>query len=236
MNILKDVSDNPEQLGSFIAEELAGGAGFVHVTGLEFHHMSEAERITYIRVASLAIGELGLVDYKPGTDLWLLDKNTSPNRGQVPHHTDNPYHQTPEHYVGFWSIQGSGHGGENVLLPATTLKEHIYAQTDGKTLLEDLETQQLVFSRSLRSGKGPIIDTENNLLRFDRKHVSGDVGSLIQRFCAILDSPEMPSSQVSLGSGEVLFFDNHALIHSRNAHDDPERVIVRVQVAGASQE
>lgn len=62
------------------------------------------------------------------------------------------------------------------------------------------------------------------MARFDRCYVIGEEASKIAtRFTELLESNTLLGEPVKLAEGEVLFFDNHKLLHAREQYTDTNR-------------
>lgn len=225
----------PEEVGLLVADQFADGAEFVHLQGLAFHSMEDEARTEYIRTASQVVGQLTLSNSEPGSDIWRLDRATSPSTNRIPYHTDSPYYQRPERVVGFWNIKSSGDGGENVLLPVADLLDWASAYPEAQELLDELNATPVQFANDSHHAIGPMLDAERGTTRFDKRYVIGEAATILAvRFGELLEGQEVPSQSIKLAEGDVLFFDNKRLLHAREPYSNPDRVSYRVRMLSTS--
>lgn len=222
----------PEVLGDTIAAEFADGSEYVHVEGLEFHKMPDAERNDYVLTVAAALGTITLTAEKPGSEIWVLDKHTSPNKNQIPFHTDNPFLAQPERYISFWNVIGSREGGENLILPVGDLLAYMGegGSRDAK-LLGVLAEKPVRFMYGSHEVSSPILDPLAAVARFDMKYVTDEDRSLAKDFQDLVARPDLPVIPIKLAEGDVLFFDNSRTLHARAPYENIERVSLRVRMS-----
>lgn len=221
----------PKEVGSLVADQFTDGAEFVHLQGLAFHRMEDAERADYIRTASQVIGRLTLSNSEPDSDVWRLDRATSPSINRIPYHTDSPYYQQPEKVVGFWNVKSSDDGGENVLLPVANLLDWASASPEARDLVDELNATPVEFAAGAHQATGPMLEADRSTARFDKRYILGEASAkLALRFSQLLEGQELPSRSIKLAEGDVLFFDNERLLHAREPYSNPDRVSYRVRI------
>jgi len=220
----------PEEIGHLIAEQFAEGVPYVHLRDVPFTRLEAAEQTMYIRRASEMIGELSLSSGDPTSDVWRLDTVTSPSASRIPYHTDNPFYKLPERFIGFWNLKSSMEGGENVLLTVDNLLEQLGCLPDGNELIDELETHQVTFAHDLSEAVHPILDTRQEVIRYDRRYADAQSVQLADRFTQILESGRLRGHVIKLAEGDVLFFDNYRLLHARESYTDLGRVSLRVRI------
>lgn len=225
----------PEEIGSFVADQFVSGVEFVHLQGLEFHRMEDAALTDYIRAASQVIGRLTLSNGEPGSDVWRLDRTTSPSTNRIPYHTDSPYYRQPEKVVGFWNAKSSDDGGENVLLPVADLLDWASTSPEGRDLLDELNATPVEFASGAHQATSPILEANRGIARFDKRYVISEAAAkLALRFGQMLEGQGLRSQSIKLAEGDVLFFDNERLLHAREPYSNPDRVSYRVRVLPTS--
>lgn len=224
----------PQEIGLLVADQFASGADHVHLRGMSFHTMEEVARADYIRTVSSVIGELTLTNANVTSDVWRLDKTTSPSSARIPYHTDSPYYQQPEQIVGFWNVKTSNDGGENVLLPTADILDWASSSVEARELVDQL-ADPVQFTHEKHTGTGPMLDPETGIARFDRRYVVGEeAGKVATRFTQLLESNTLLGQSVKLEEGEVLFFNNQTLLHARETYTNTDRVSYRVRLNPSS--
>jgi alpha-ketoglutarate-dependent taurine dioxygenase len=225
-----ETSAKPENIGEYIAEQFDGGALYVHIQGVPFSHLESGAQEAYIREASSFLGELSLSNTEATSDVWRLDSSSSPNSGRIPYHTDDPFYERPEKYVGFWSVNSSVTGGENVLLPLRTILEATNTAPETAEILAEARARRVVFSQGDNQAASRIIDTNSQTVRFDARYIDEPDTDLARRMTMILEGQTFKPEIIKLAEGDVLFFDNRKLLHARQPYSDKTRTNIRVRV------
>lgn len=219
----------PVELGSKIADQFADGAPFVYVKDALPLHLSDPERAAHIMTVAEQLGPLTLTNDKPGTELWELNSSTSPNASFIPPHMDNPHLTEPERYVGFWCLQASEEGGENLILPVTDIISELDATGEGRALLAKLEAEQVTFTHGDYSTTSPIVDRSTGEVRYDQKYIDAGHADLGQRFQVVATSMMDNAARIKLKPGDALFFNNRTTVHARAPYSDPSRLSIRTR-------
>ena len=221
----------PEDVGSYVAEQFDNEALYVHLQGLPFAHLESIAQESYIREASGVIGQLSLSNNLVTSDVWRLDHATNPNGDRVPYHTDNPFYERPEKYIGFWNVRSSEKGGENVLLPLRTILENQYrAPRHAAGMITEAQLRQVTFSQKEHTVTAPIIDTDTRRIRFDSRYIGWPNDFFAQALARLLERQTFEAKSIKLNEGDVLFFDNHKLLHARQPYADSRRTTIRVRI------
>jgi alpha-ketoglutarate-dependent taurine dioxygenase len=223
-------SAKPENVGEYIAEQFDSGALYVHLQGVPFSHLESGAQEAYIREASSFLGELSLSSTEATSDVWRLDSSSSPSSSRIPYHTDNPFYEKPEKYVGFWNVNSSVIGGENVLLPLRTILEATNTAPKTAEVLAEARARQVVFLQGDNQAASRIIDTNNQTVRFDARYIDAPNAGLAHRMTMILEGQTFKPEIIKLAKGDVLFFDNRKLLHSREPYSDKSRINIRVRI------
>ena len=219
----------PEELGASIAEQFAEGKHYVHLQGLPVLG-TESDRSDFIRETAGAIGELTLTAGKEGSELWRLDKVTSPSSSFIPFHTDSPYYARPEEIVSFWNIKSSSLGGENLVLPLDRFIGQMTARPETSELLEELATRPATFRLKDHEASGVILDPITGLARYDQKYITPEHAARGERFATMIQIARPLAYVIKLTAGDALFFDNHKTLHARESYSDPDRLSIRVRM------
>lgn len=218
-----------EEIGADIAQRFADGAPFVHVQGLPI--LGEvSQRDTFITDAASAVGELTLTGNVQGSELWQLNSGTSPNASRIPFHTDNPFYENPEQVISFWNIRSSAQGGENVILPITSLVDWMADQPQHAELLDELKTREVPFVFKENEATGSILQPDTGTARYDQKYIDSAQTELGLRFTKALNEAKVLAHSVKLDEGDALFFNNRTTLHARAPYSDPNRLSIRVRM------
>lgn len=70
----------------------------------------------------------------------------------------------------------------------------------------------------------------DGIIRFDRRYVDQESVTLADRFTHLLEVGPIKGRTVKLHEGDVLFFNNHKMLHAREAYTDVGRVSLRVRI------
>lgn len=229
MSVLYSELMPAEEIGIDIAQRLADGAPFVHVQDLPI--LGEvSQRDTFITDVASAVGELTLTGGVQGSELWQLNSSTSPNASEIPFHTDNPFYENPEQVVSFWNIRSSAQGGENVILPVTSLVDWMADQSQHAALLEELKAREVPFALKENEATGTILQPDAGTARYDQKYIDSAHAELGLRFTKALNEAKVLAHSVKLGEGDALFFNNRTTLHARAPYSDPNRLSIRVRM------
>ncbi len=231
MKFTKCSTTPPEILGNDVWSAIKEGAPFVHVEGLPFNVMEPEDSERYIKTLASAIGHTTLTAGVSDSEIWRLDRKTSPSSQFIPYHTDNPFLTVPEKVVSFWNGKSSSKGGANLILSVDELFEWAGQNLSYRDILQEIEETPVTFCHGLVSATGVMLESAAGTARFDMKYIDEStrhVGALLR---TILNDPQIPSQTVKLSEGDVLFFDNEKTLHARSEYSDPDRVSLRVRMA-----
>lgn len=218
-----------EEIGNDIAQRFSDGTPFLHVQGLPILGET-AQRDAFIISVASTVGELTLTGGTHGSELWQLDSFTSPSTRQIPFHTDSPFYESPEQVVSFWSIRSSAQGGENIILPVTSLVDWMTDQPQHAGLLEELNSREVSFAFKGNRAAGTILQPDARTVRYDHKYIDSPNTELGLRFTKALNEISMLAYHVKLGEGDALFFNNHTTLHARAPYSDSSRLSIRARM------
>lgn len=216
-------------VGGMVADALRVES-YVHVAGLDVLELAGQEQTDYIWNLAGAIGSLATIPGRPGTEIWPLDSRSSPLAQHVPFHTDNPFLEEPEEVLGFISLRSSSLGGENLVLPMSTLLDFLTSEPSRRTTLQRLTVEPVRFVHGPDEVQAPIVDLQAETVRFDQKYVAPANHGLASEFAAILSEAEGLAAAIKLSPGDALFFGNTQNLHARTVYQDPNRLSLRVRL------
>lgn len=220
----------PAEVGLNIAEHLNAGAPYVCIAELPFASMAEIQRQTYIQKVAGAIGRMATTNNTPGTEQWRLDRMSSPNTSYIPLHTDNPFLVEPEEFVGFWNVKSSEVGGENIILPVADLLDWATKTSQRRETIEEAATVPVSFTNGKAHAVGLLLDISTEKARHDVKYIDDDHSALAGRFATLLTAESVPSQDIKLKAGSVLFLNNRTSLHARAPYTDHDRLSIRVRL------
>jgi hypothetical protein len=233
---------------------------FVVVKGLNFNHLKEGARDVFILAFNSSLGYSTPTDQVNKKVLWPVKAETSPalknltfsqRLGEAEYHTDTQYFKEPEKIFSLWCVTpDKNKGGVNGLVRADYIVREIMKREDGKEVIEALTKTDFPFrvpSVFTASGKddvveyflGPIL-SKNPKIRYRKDTidegtvVSGIKLSSIQTKAidvieSILNSQKEEFTNF-LEREEVIFVNNHELLHNRSDYQDLARFLIRVRI------
>ncbi len=162
-------------------------------------------------------------------------------------HTDTQYFSEPEPYFGLFCIKPAKDGGGMSQVIDSRIVLNNLAEVDGEDLLTELARPfpfrvpaiftkdphnqlleitwaPIVSSNGIRYRKDTLVDA----LSVDGISVPDTQLSALEIFEEALT--RAPVTNYNLGAGDVLFVNNHRLLHGRTAFQDPDRLMLRVRV------
>ena len=178
------------------------------------------------------------------------DQHTYGNSQQlIPPHTDEAYLHTPTGILNLYCINPSSEGGESVLVDGFMVSEKLREQNSAAYKLLASCPQayhRVVPDKGLNHrtrARALTIDENQNLVGF-RFHpralaptdVPGDLARQLHAANYALSELILADENqlcFKLDAGDAVFFDNHRIMHSRKAFDDPER---HLQICNVSRE
>lgn len=91
------------------------------------------------------------------------------------------------------------------------------------------QTSAITFANGDSSAVSPIIDAQGRI-RFDRRYVDPEHAALSSRVTRLLEEEIKAGQVIKLSEGDVLFFDNRKMLHSRQPYTDLGRISFRVRI------
>lgn len=217
-------------------------------------------RNRYILAISNILGIPTKTDQKSGSIVWDVKLDRSANVRNITYsqhnfyadlHTDTQYFENPEEVISLWCLNADSFGdGESLLADG---RKVIEALTSGFTDFANLDLLKSfkfpfrvpsVFTvdaedKCVEVFTGPII-SETPLIRYRRETIdnarvisgyelSQEYLDILDRIDFILSDPRI-SHKFLLNRGEVVFINNHEILHGRTAFSDANRHLLRVRL------
>lgn len=178
----------------------------------------------------------------------------------APFHTDSAFRKLPEKYFGLWTIKAASDGGNSTAINVEQLIQYLATSTSGRECLEILKSCNFPFSVPPAFAINPnwteiieatILTLGNNGLS---SNMLGDLPLIRFRLDTIMkgfqQSPELATPQrlwavkyfdrvlntypdklqFKLNDGDVVFFNNHTMLHGRTAFSDNQRLLLRIRI------
>lgn len=237
-------------------EKLSGEPGYFILkrTGLEKLSLPLAQ-LTAIAVSSF-FGHPTKPSPRSQVIAWPIDytaENGTPGvtfsqtNAEATMHTDTQYFSEPEPYFGLFCIKpASDSGGMSQVIDGRVVLSNL-AEVDGEDTLAELAKPfpfqvPVIFTKDPYNQApeitwAPIIgadgvryrkDTLANALSVDGVRVPDAQLRALESFEEALG--RAPVANYNLEAGDVLFVNNHRLLHGRTAFEDPNRLMLRVRV------
>ena len=234
---------------------------FVIVNGLQFHTLSSDIRDAFILGFCSLIGNPTKTDKVEGKIIWdvtpreyLGHTNTtfSEHNGEAEFHTDSQFFPSPERYFSLWSLKhASDGGGMNGLVDARRITRNLISERLGAEMMEILFTTDLpfrvptVFTEQRRDdipevlmapifAQTPYIryrkDTLQKGMTVKDSSLEPQVSDAIEKLEKIIADQHLVLHHF-LQSGQVLFANNHEILHNRTSFTDKTRHLLRVRMS-----
>jgi alpha-ketoglutarate-dependent taurine dioxygenase len=230
----------------------ADGHALVAVPGLAA--MPRPERDRAVVAVSCLLGTPSPVDLDEQILVWdvraRLDLpeqqralNVSVSAGQACLHTDSTFASRPERWFGLWCLRPAADGGANVLVDGRRLLDSLAADPAARHVRHVLREQnvplwdgrRLVPTRVLgRDQHGHLTvryreDLIERGVHLARLAPDDPVVLALRAFADLLGEPEHRRA-VRLDRDEVLFVDNHRMLHAREHFADARRHLLRTRM------
>lgn len=233
---------------------------FVVVDGLQFHKLPVPLRDVFVLAFSALIGRPTKTDKVAGKVIWdvtpreyLHHANTtfSEHNGEAEFHTDSQFIQNPERYFGLWSVKhASDGGGVNGLVDARMITHKLLSENFGKEAMAILSETTFpfrvptVFTEQCRDDVSEVLmapifrgypfmryrkDTLQKGLIVNGVSLEPKVAHALQQLEEIIDRQDLVLHHF-LQAGQVLFANNHEVLHNRSAFVDRSRHLLRVRM------
>ena len=224
-----------------VVQEMRTG-DYVVLRNLGFNRLPEESRDESIRDLCLRAGALSMSGTDVKTDVWYLDETKS-KPGSVPYHTDNPHFTLPEQIVGFWCVQSSGNGGENLIVSGADIVNWLdlnkIKDSTGQSFSQRVTSERVLFGYGSRSVSSTIYDEETGIFRLGNYASDEETKKLVTELSGVIEQGRdtIPAKKILMEPGDVLFFNNHTHLHARdpyvsNSQTSPveKRLVLRTRI------
>ena len=229
---------------NFRNERLLDGVGLFVIDGICMESFSVKEKTSIYTLASKILGELIIQNIKQEKIIEIKDVGKSMKTGGRyhetkeggSHHTDSPQWENVPDYLGLFCVHNAKKGGTNLFLSAYTIHNRILQER--KDLL-DIFYEKFYFDKrgEFKDGESPtvfqpIFELKNKKLffRYLRNYI--DAGHDIQNqplsqpqkdaltYLDNLMHMEDITLKYDLKPGDMVFSDNHRVVHGRTSFED----------------
>ena len=229
---------------NFRNERLLDGVGLFVIDGICMESFSVKEKTSIYTLASKILGELIIQNIKQEKIVEIKDIGKSMKTGGSyhetkeggSHHTDSPQWKNVPDYLGLFCVHNAKKGGTNLFLSAYTIHNRILQER--KDLL-DIFYEKFYFDKrgEFKDGESPtvfqpIFELKNKKLffRYLRNYI--DAGHDIQNqplsqpqknaltYLDNLMRMEDIALKYDLKPGDMVFSDNHWVVHGRTSFED----------------
>ena len=229
---------------NFRNERLLDGVGLFVIDGICMESFSVKEKTSIYTLASKILGELIIQNIKQEKIVEIKDIGKSMKTGGRyhetkeggSHHTDSPQWKNVPDYLGLFCVHNAKKGGTNLFLSAYTIHNRILQER--KDLL-DIFYEKFYFDKrgEFKDGESPtvfqpIFELKNKKLffRYLRNYI--DAGHDIQNqplsqpqknaltYLDNLMRMEDIALKYDLKPGDMVFSDNHWVVHGRTSFED----------------
>ena len=229
---------------NFRNERLLDGVGLFVIDGICMESFSVKEKTSIYTLTSKILGELIIQNIKQEKIIEIKDVGKSMKTGGRyheskeggAHHTDRPQCKNVPDYLGLFCVHNAKKGGTNLFLSAYTIHNRILQER--KDLL-DIFYEKFYFDKrgEFKDGESPtvfqpIFELKNKKLffRYLRNYI--DAGHDIQNqplsqpqkdaltYLDNLMHMEDITLKYDLKPGDMVFSDNHRVVHGRTSFED----------------
>jgi alpha-ketoglutarate-dependent taurine dioxygenase len=243
-------------LGDKIIKILESEQGFVVIKNLPFRFYQRPLLDYLFASLSLCLGNLTvhnncnnvIWEVTPRSDLRGREPTFSELNVEAPLHTDSAFRVQPEKYFGLWAIRSAKQGGHSTAIKVKELVEFLTRSTSGKQCLQILRGERFPFRvppafapnyQQSQIIEAPIV-TNSPLIRFR-------IDTLMAGF---RHNPELATPErlwaikyferaiktypntleFKLNDGDLVFFNNHTMLHGRTVFADRKRLLLRIRI------
>ncbi|OLZ43648.1 TauD/TfdA family dioxygenase [Amycolatopsis keratiniphila] len=217
--------------------QLLGNNGYVHVVNVpeSFDHVEFLKEMGEFQPTptGTVVG-----DVKP--ERGMDDVNHGQNRGGLTPHTEGyEFHGLPPRYLGLWCVNPpAGQGGETTIFDGNRVLTEF--TDDERVHLRDTayrwgSTEGLARHGVRPTAEHPVLEEHDGetIFRFSTNYLVVPDGDDVAR--RVIDRGNELFAErhiaVRYRRHDLLVWDNWRMLHSRNAFEDPERHLKRVQIA-----
>jgi alpha-ketoglutarate-dependent taurine dioxygenase len=176
-------------------------------------------------------------------------------------HTDSHYNDAPESFVAFLMEEQADYGGRNILLRFSALKKEMQGTIEGRKWFEYFQTHDLPSAKPSRYSKQPTAEPEikdrpiivenGTAIRFREDTIREAIKRLSQQnkprnkrqdeeqekgldFLTRLIYRSPYRRGVTLSKGQMLFVNNHTVLHARTGFEGLSRLLLRIRFNACS--
>ena len=229
---------------NFRNERLLDGVGLFVIDGICMESFSVKEKTSIYTLTSKILGELIIQNIKQEKIIEIKDVGKSMKTGGRyhetkeggSHHTDSPQWKNVPDYLGLFCVHNAKKGGTNLFLSAYTIHNRILQER--KDLL-DIFYEKFYFDKrgEFKDGESPTVfepifefKDERLYFRYLRNYI--DAGHDIQNqplsqpqkdaltYLDNLMRMEDITLKYDLKPGDMVFSDNHRVVHGRTSFED----------------
>lgn len=245
-----------QTLGHKISQILESEQGLVVVKNLPFRYYPRPLLDYLFASLALCLGSLtvhnssqnAIWEVKPrshheGRELTFSELNTD-----APLHTDSAFRLYPERYFGLWAIASAKQGGNSTAIKVSQLIESLKRSTSGRRCLDILRSENFPFhvppafannphqSEIIQApilANSPLIrfrlDTVMKGFQYYPELATPERLWAVKYFEQAIDTyPD--KLEFKLNDGDVVFFNNHTMLHGRTAFSDCQRLLLRIRI------
>lgn len=249
-----------KEFAQLIRDRLDGDPRFVIVDGLEFHLLPADIRDAFVLALCTLVGRPTKTDKVEGKIIWdvtpreyLDHANTtfSEHSGEAEFHTDSQFFPEPERYFSLWSLrQASDGGGVNGLIDARMITRRLVEEQIGVEAMMTLSETDLpfrvptVFTEQRKDEIAEVLmapvfaqrpymryrkDTLQKGLIAKGMQLEPRISRALQQLDGIISNQDLMLKHF-LQTGQVLFGNNHEILHNRTSFVDQKRHLLRVRM------
>lgn len=245
-----------------LRDALDGGPGYALLSGFPLDGVGDAVRDELLLRAARLLGE-ATPHGASGKLIWEITPRAtvgttptfSETADEAPLHTDNGWVPVPEKYLTMLAVNPADEGGDTIVLPVATAVEGFSRLPRAAEALALLREEAFpfavptVFREPGRPGSGPdtlVAAVFGSEVPFRYRYdiiragfaLRPDLASprrlwALECFDAYLRLARERAPRVRLRRGDLLFVNNHAVLHARTAFDDGSRLLLRVRMSAA---
>ena len=242
------------ELGSKIVQKLDSESGFVAIDGLPFHlcrrpladylYLSLAAHLGQFTVHSNSQNVIW--DITPRSCIGNRKLTFSELNSEAPLHIDSAFRSQPEKYFGLFALQSAQQGGDSIMIKSEELIQFLNSSFLGKQCLKILQKEfpfevppAFIGANKSNMILAPIV-ADNPLIRFRLDTIEAGLKLYpelatkdrlwaLEYFNNVLRV--YPNKfQFKLGSGNIIFINNHKVLHGRTAFVGSDRLLLRVRI------
>lgn len=220
----------PEEIGGFVRAALVDQQKpFVHVAGAGLAARREAEenRQCAIRL-SRPIGELVACGDQNGS---LIEEIGVGDIGYS-FHTDHPYLDRPERFVGLFAVQVASGVRIHLLDALDFIRWAVHNREDAK-VVEEIRSKPVIFRGEGLRLERPVLNA-SLMFRFSPPAISTRDPQWAGNVDKVFRQASQVARSVKLQQGDALFFNNHTQLHrvAPGAEEADSRVLLRTRMQG----